>query len=260
MKHFFPFLLEGQAKAKTEGTLGLIGGGDAHEVSRRGYRHVGVLQLGRVRHVQTFGPELQVDFLRDIEGAEDAAVHVEEPGSTEVVEAHVAKAGTGDRREGGRVVVGRPKADSAQLTGRADLVRHLDVAGSVERGTVGQNRERVARYGRDRGVNLPAAQDLACGASGEHRLTLTKGQFIGDSSLEDLVAIKGRQSAVFAELRGHIEGKVVVGVTASLAEAVGVVRAAGDRGDGLRPGVRHGQEQTTLEAAAQVALQAVFAF
>ena len=142
--------LEGYPQTKAEGALGLIGGGDAHEVSRRGYRHVGVLQLRRVGHVQTFGPELQVDFLRDIEGAEDAAVHVEEPRSTEVVEAHVAKAGTGDRREGGRVVVGRPKADSAQLTGGADLVRHLDVAGRVERGAVGQNRERVARYRRDR--------------------------------------------------------------------------------------------------------------
>src|SRR5260370_19583719 len=128
---------EGQAKTESEGALRRRRrrdrAGDRHEIRWRRRRCVRLVETRRIRQVERLGPELQIEPFTQLKLPEQPEVRVEQPRTTEGVQAHIAEAGLADRREGRRIVERGAKSHAAQLLNIAlNLVRHLLVLRSVQ--------------------------------------------------------------------------------------------------------------------------------
>src|SRR5262249_34187229 len=146
-----------------------------------------IVETRGVGKTECFPAALQAEALRELEGAEEAHVQVEEPGAANHVASAGAKPRAGWRRKGIAVEIGaRGIAGLATWSGRgaeycdwADDIRGLSIPRRVELAIAGSNREWSTAYLAQDPVGLPAAQDLVQDPGASPALASAEGQLIG---------------------------------------------------------------------------------
>src|SRR5712691_2415573 len=110
---------EGQAQTESESALWRRRrrdrAGDRHEIRWRRRGCVRLVETRCIGQVERLGPELQIEPFTQLKLPEQSEVHVEQPRTTEGVQAHIAEAGLADRREGRCIVEREAESDAAEL-------------------------------------------------------------------------------------------------------------------------------------------------
>src|SRR5438552_1301557 len=141
---------EREAEPKAYGTLcvrhGADGTRDCHEVRWCCHARVRVTERWRVGEIQRLAPELEIHPLSDLKSSEEAQVHSEEPRATECVQSHIAETSISNWRKSAGIIKRRADADAARLFDvPSNLISHLRVLWSVQRGAIRGNDEWCAR-------------------------------------------------------------------------------------------------------------------
>ena len=89
-------------------------------------------EVGLIKHIERFRPELQSETLAGSEFTKDTEVHVYDARTAECVESAIPEAGLGDAGERGLRIVGVVRPDSSKLRHQSHLIGPLRIPGHIQ--------------------------------------------------------------------------------------------------------------------------------